>query len=589
MDEVDRFIAQHSQSKAAELVQQLGLDGERERATLNLQAHQVSVSSIGIDVRAAPKLHDHMVAHAKTACCETQLADAWERSCLLLQSHTQPQEQSPNPCWIAQRCIHEGPGLRLAKLQRRLWEAFACLPSQFTGLKKSAHNYLQSCEAVMLFSCDVPVADGSEIATTQHWLHLAFQQLDSSMKTGLVVLHREPERDADGFLVVTPGTTMQNGDHMLDAVGFFTAIENMQLNLESDTKITLRWYRLVGDKGCRIFQVKPRRLKVRAMPLKEFTMWMGATAEAALDEEERLAKQRKVDAKAAKEAARAHSGAVGRGRARCRGRGGRGRGRGRHEPELDADDDSLDGEVGLREALCDEPHPVLDEDAHDRSPFDLFFEEEEFADESEALPPTPEATGTPSHVGPSIDSEEDTPDFGPTLAELEEMFTVAAVDDVIAELGEASDDDPSHPPPEPHAEERPEPAKRRRKALAAIDCPGGRIVAYGLPEQYFVAECTRHGDRCRLTRTRIGNEHSPALAARGRPLGLLLAWLGCVPSFVEETVAHVHAWYPSFDERSRERRKLLDRAETDESWRFLLSLERNLRPGELPDEPFLDP
>eukprot|EP00959_Pyramimonas_sp_CCMP1952_P435294 9115019-Pyramimonas_sp.AAC.1 len=52
-------------------------------------------------------------------------------------------------------------------------------------------------------------------------------------------------------------------------------------------------------------------------------------------------------------------------------------------------------------------------------------------------------------------------------------------------------------------------------------------------------------------------------ARQGRPLALMVAWLGGFPGWVDDQHTHVHAWEPTIDARREARDWLKTQALTD--------------------------
>ena len=96
----------------------------------------------------------------------------------------------------------------------------------------------------------------------------------------------------------------------------------------------------------------------------------------------------------------------------------------------------------------------------------------------------------------------------------------------------------------------------------------------GKPGCRFEATCgqtRKHGIRCRLTRTSVGVRGWKE--ARGRPLGLLAAWLACAV-FSKDACPAVP--FLCFNERAEHRNALV----TQQNGADLAMLERPLREGE---------
>ena len=104
----------------------------------------------------------------------------------------------------------------------------------------------------------------------------------------------------------------------------------------------------------------------------------------------------------------------------------------------------------------------------------------------------------------------------------------------------------------------------------------GHIKFHEAPEDFYVI-CSKHGQLCRLTRTRRAHESRPS---QGRPLGLLAAWL------MADHGSKVDHQLPeskmvAYGERVRARREL----ETVPGAHVLLNIERLPSAGELDGEP----
>jgi len=102
----------------------------------------------------------------------------------------------------------------------------------------------------------------------------------------------------------------------------------------------------------------------------------------------------------------------------------------------------------------------------------------------------------------------------------------------------------------------------------------GRLVFY-LGRHEFVAECGRHGGRCRRTRA-LGKRVS-ASSGKGRPVGMLVAWLAAEAS---DTESHKWLVWPSHADRVAARASLGDSAGV----LAMLACERPRRADE-PEEP----
>lgn len=91
------------------------------------------------------------------------------------------------------------------------------------------------------------------------------------------------------------------------------------------------------------------------------------------------------------------------------------------------------------------------------------------------------------------------------------------------------------------------------EARAILETPHGLIRYYDYgPKRYMVAECRRHGKRCRCTKVTTSSVANPA---QGRPLGFLLAWLKLAKDH-KSHLSHVHLAKPSPQLRREARTEL---------------------------------
>ena len=119
------------------------------------------------------------------------------------------------------------------------------------------------------------------------------------------------------------------------------------------------------------------------------------------------------------------------------------------------------------------------------------------------------------------------------------------------------------------------PAGRAVAATLDIDVPHGYLKYYAKTD-IVVAHCLFHGDRmCRMTRS-LKASRVKARAGQGRPLGLMLAWLGGVGHAEDDSMEAHKKYMPAFDERAAARTDF-EMVDGHEEW---LALERPARAGE---------
>jgi len=121
------------------------------------------------------------------------------------------------------------------------------------------------------------------------------------------------------------------------------------------------------------------------------------------------------------------------------------------------------------------------------------------------------------------------------------------------------------PPPPPPPPDPPAPAARavavggRGLPDETVFAPSGGCIKYYIQSSSFVAECSRHHGRCRLTRT---SNASTCKRAQGRPLGLMAAWLA--DHMVQNREDHCNTLYVamaySHELRLQKRLELVGRA-----------------------------